>query len=116
MSYQTLGKDRDRHSGETVNIDTRERPEGGNMYKLDLHMFDGGEAAGGAPAAGSTAQAGGTATQAGGTAVQTEGTQSGEQEGMNSPISLRRKNSVRLIIRNSRNSTRICTEKMSKNR
>ena len=81
MSYQTLGKDRDRHSGETVNIDTRERPEGGNMYKLDLHMFDGGAAAGGAPAAGSTAQAGGTATQAGGTAVQTEGTQSGEQEG-----------------------------------
>lgn len=50
------------------------------MYKLDLHMFDGGAAAGGAPAAGSTAQAGGTATQAGGTAVQTEGTQSGEQE------------------------------------
>ena len=44
------------------------------MYKLDLHMFDGGAAAGGAPAAGSTAQAGGTA-------MQTEGTQSGEQEG-----------------------------------
>lgn len=45
------------------------------MYKLDLHMFDGGAAAaGGAPAAGSTAQAGGTAVQA-------EGAQSEGQEG-----------------------------------
>ena len=45
------------------------------MYKLDLHMFDGGAAAaGGAPAAGSAAQAGGTAVQA-------EGAQSEGQEG-----------------------------------
>ncbi len=53
------------------------------MYKLDLHMFDGGAAAaGGAPAAGSAAQAGGTAVQAEG--AQSEG-QEGEQTAQVTP-------------------------------
>ena len=53
------------------------------MYKLDLHMFDGGAAAaGGAPAAGSAAQAGGTAVQAEG--AQSEG-QEGEQTTQRTP-------------------------------
>lgn len=53
------------------------------MYKLDLHMFDGGAAAaGGAPAAGSAAQAGGTAVQAEG--AQSEG-QEGEQTAQLTP-------------------------------